>query len=64
VFTYGPQTTDIAAFVDLGMDPEVSAVAFVGYHAAAGAEGVLAHTYLANSITSVRVNGELGSEAG
>ena len=43
-------------------DPEVGAVAFVGYHAAAGAEGVLAHTYLANSITSVRINGELGSE--
>ena len=42
--------------------PEVAAVAFIGYHAAAGAEGVLAHTYLANSITSVRVNGELGSE--
>ena len=43
-------------------DPEVGAVAFIGYHAAAGAEGVLAHTYLANSITSVRVNGKLGSE--
>jgi D-amino peptidase len=43
-------------------DPAVSAVAFIGYHAAAGAEGVLAHTYLANSVTSVRVNGELGSE--
>ena len=43
-------------------DPEVGAVAFIGYHAAAGAEGVLAHTYLANSITSVRVNGQLGSE--
>ena len=43
-------------------DPVVGAVAFIGYHAAAGAEGVLAHTYLANSITSVRVNGELGSE--
>jgi D-amino peptidase len=43
-------------------DPEVGAVAFIGYHAAAGAEGVLAHTYLANSITSVRINGELGSE--
>jgi D-amino peptidase len=42
--------------------PAVEAVAFLGYHAAAGAEGVLAHTYLANSITSVRVNGELGSE--
>jgi D-amino peptidase len=43
-------------------DPAVEAVAFLGYHAAAGAEGVLAHTYLANSITSVRVNGHLGSE--
>jgi D-amino peptidase len=43
-------------------DPSVQAVAFLGYHAAAGAEGVLAHTYLANSITSVRVNGETGSE--
>jgi D-amino peptidase len=43
-------------------DPAVGAVAFLGYHAAAGAEGVLAHTYLANSITSVRINGELGSE--
>ena len=43
-------------------DPAVEAVAFLGYHAAAGAEGVLAHTYLANSITSVRVNGQVGSE--
>jgi D-amino peptidase len=43
-------------------DPAVGAVAFLGYHAAAGAEGVLAHTYLANSMTSVRINGELGSE--
>ncbi len=42
--------------------PAVGAVAFLGYHAAAGAEGVLAHTYLANSITSVRVNGQVGSE--
>ncbi len=43
-------------------DRSVEAVAFLGYHAPAGAEGVLAHTYLANSITSVRVNGEIGSE--
>ncbi len=43
-------------------DQSVEAVAFLGYHAPAGAEGVLAHTYLANSITSVRVNGEIGSE--
>jgi D-amino peptidase len=41
---------------------DVDAVAFIGYHAAAGAEGVLAHTYLGNSVTRVRVNGELGSE--
>jgi D-amino peptidase len=41
---------------------DVDGVAFVGYHAAAGAEGVLAHTYLGNSVTRVRVNGELGSE--
>jgi D-amino peptidase len=41
---------------------DVQAVAFLGYHAPAGAEGVLAHTYLANSITGVRVNGENGSE--
>jgi D-amino peptidase len=43
-------------------DQSVQGVAFLGYHAAAGTEGVLAHTYLANSITSVRVNGETGSE--
>ena len=43
-------------------DPAVGAVAFLGYHAAAGSEGVLAHTYLANSITGVRINGETGSE--
>jgi D-amino peptidase len=41
---------------------DVDGVAFIGYHAAAGAEGVLAHTYLANSITAVRVNGESSSE--
>jgi D-amino peptidase len=43
-------------------DEAVQAVAFVGYHAPAGTEGVLAHTYLANSITSVRVNGQTASE--
>ncbi|MHB1876908.1 MAG: M55 family metallopeptidase, partial [Streptosporangiaceae bacterium] len=41
---------------------DVDGVAFVGYHAAAGAEGVLAHTYLANSITSIRVDGVRASE--
>ncbi|MBF9066922.1 M55 family metallopeptidase [Streptacidiphilus fuscans] len=42
--------------------PDVSAVAFVGYHAGAGADGVLAHTYLANSITGVTVDGVPASE--
>ncbi|HXW46480.1 MAG TPA: M55 family metallopeptidase [Streptosporangiaceae bacterium] len=41
---------------------DVDGVAFLGYHAPAGAEGVLAHTYLANSITAVRLNGVLASE--
>jgi D-amino peptidase len=40
----------------------VDGVAFVGYHAAAGAEGVLAHTYLPNSITAITLNGERASE--
>ncbi|MBV9024312.1 MAG: M55 family metallopeptidase [Streptomycetaceae bacterium] len=37
-------------------------IAFVGYHTGAGSEGVLAHTYLANSITGVWVDGEPASE--
>lgn len=41
---------------------DVDGVAFVGYHTGAGTEGVLAHTYLANSITGVRVGGEPASE--
>lgn len=41
---------------------DVDGVAFVGYHAAAGAEGVLAHTFLPNSITAVRLDGERASE--
>ncbi|MDR0346690.1 MAG: M55 family metallopeptidase [Nocardiopsaceae bacterium] len=41
---------------------EVAGVAFIGYHAGAGTEGVLAHTYLANSVTGVRVNDEPASE--
>ncbi|HEX4059884.1 MAG TPA: M55 family metallopeptidase [Streptosporangiaceae bacterium] len=42
--------------------PGVAAVAFVGYHAGAGRDGVLAHTYLPNSVTGVRVNGGQASE--
>ncbi|MFE0046397.1 M55 family metallopeptidase [Streptomyces albireticuli] len=41
---------------------DVDGIAFVGYHAAAGAEGVLAHTYLANSLTGVWVDGTRASE--
>jgi D-amino peptidase len=41
---------------------DVDAVAFLGYHTGAGTEGVLAHTYLPNSITGVWVNGVPASE--
>nr|WSX48999.1 M55 family metallopeptidase [Streptomyces sp. NBC_00974] len=41
---------------------DVDGIAFVGYHTGAGAEGVLAHTYLANSITGVWLNGLRASE--
>jgi len=45
-----------------GVDRSPQAVAFVGYHTGAGELGVLAHTYLPNTITSVRINGEVASE--
>ncbi|WP_328764254.1 MULTISPECIES: M55 family metallopeptidase [unclassified Streptomyces] len=41
---------------------DVDGVAFVGYHTGAGTPGVLAHTYLANSITGVWLNGVRASE--
>ncbi|KUJ70868.1 peptide ABC transporter substrate-binding protein [Streptomyces albus subsp. albus] len=41
---------------------DVDGIAFVGYHTGAGTEGVLAHTYLANSITGVWVGGVRASE--
>ncbi|PSK90499.1 D-aminopeptidase DppA [Murinocardiopsis flavida] len=41
---------------------DVDGVAFLGYHCGAGAEGVLAHTYLPNSITGVWLDGEPASE--
>ncbi|HEX4703605.1 MAG TPA: M55 family metallopeptidase, partial [Pseudonocardiaceae bacterium] len=44
-----------------GID-SVDGVVFLGYHAGAGAEGVLAHTYLANSITGVWLDGVPASE--
>src|SRR5829696_1422916 len=45
-----------------GIDSGVDGVVFLGYHAAAGARGVLAHTYLPNSIIGVRLDGELAGE--
>jgi D-amino peptidase len=41
---------------------DVDGIAFVGYHTGAGDAGVLAHTYLANSITGVWLNGIRASE--
>ncbi|CAM5722356.1 M55 family metallopeptidase [Streptomyces fumanus] len=41
---------------------DVDGIAFVGYHAGAGMPGVLAHTYLANQITGVWLNGVRASE--
>lgn len=43
-------------------DSAVAGVVFLGYHVGAGADGVLAHTYLPNSITEVRVDGVPASE--
>ncbi|WP_016908057.1 M55 family metallopeptidase [Streptomyces xiaopingdaonensis] len=41
---------------------DVDGVAFLGYHAGAGEEGVLAHTYLANTVTGVWADGTRASE--
>ncbi|WP_052850596.1 M55 family metallopeptidase [Streptomyces avicenniae] len=41
---------------------DVDGIAFVGYHTGAGDEGVLAHTYLGNSLTGVFVDGARASE--
>lgn len=41
---------------------DVDGIAFVGYHTAAGTEGVLAHTYLPNTLTGVWVDGVRASE--
>lgn len=45
-----------------GIDAGVDGVVFVGYHAGAGDEGVLAHTYLENQITGVWLDGVPASE--
>ena len=41
---------------------DAGAVAFVGYHAGAGQQGVLSHTYLTATILGVAVNGSPASE--
>ncbi|SER75388.1 D-amino peptidase [Lentzea albida] len=45
-----------------GIDSGVDGVVFLGYHTAAGTRGVLAHTYMENSITGVWLDGVLASE--
>ena len=45
-----------------GIDRGYDVVAFVGYHAGAGQQGVLSHTYLPNMITGVWLNGAPCSE--
>lgn len=45
-----------------GIDAGVDGVVFLGYHTAAGSRGVLAHTYLPNSITGVWLDGVHASE--
>ena len=45
-----------------GIDTGVDAVAYIGYHAGAGTQGILSHTYLGNTITGVWLNGALASE--
>ncbi|MGW1990329.1 M55 family metallopeptidase [Embleya sp. NPDC001921] len=40
-----------------GLELDVDAMAFVGYHTGAGEAGVLAHTYLSHSVLAVRVDG-------
>ncbi|MCP2244463.1 D-amino peptidase [Lentzea aerocolonigenes] len=45
-----------------GIESDVDGVVFLGYHTGAGAPGVLAHTYLENSITGVWLDGVHASE--
>jgi D-amino peptidase len=45
-----------------GVDSGVAGVVFLGYHAGAGCDGVLSHTYLENQITGVWLDGAPASE--
>ena len=46
-----------------GLDDSYAGAMCVGYHAAAGDNGVLAHTYSTRDFTAVRLNGAAASEA-
>jgi D-amino peptidase len=46
-----------------GLDDSYAGAMCVGYHAAAGDHGVLAHTYSTRDFTAVRLNGVAASEA-
>ncbi|OLF10705.1 peptide ABC transporter substrate-binding protein [Actinophytocola xinjiangensis] len=45
-----------------GIDSGLDGVVFLGYHTAAGLDGVLSHTYLPNQITGVWLDGTRASE--
>ncbi|MBK1783052.1 M55 family metallopeptidase [Prauserella cavernicola] len=45
-----------------GIDSGIDGVVFLGYHAGAGCDGVLSHTYLPNQITGVWLDGVPASE--
>lgn len=45
-----------------GIDSGVDAVAFVGYHAGAGEQGVLSHTFIGTTVLGVTINGARASE--
>ncbi len=45
-----------------GLERDIDAVAFVGYHTAAGTQGVLAHTNIGLPLLGVTVNGKRASE--
>jgi D-amino peptidase len=45
-----------------GIDRDIDLVFLVGYHAAAGEEGVLSHTFLGKGLVDLRLNGQTCSE--
>lgn len=45
-----------------GIQQGADLVAFVGYHSAAGTDGVLSHTFSGSNLTGIRINGRQTSE--